>query len=135
MEFKSLKQEIGERCSGVLLWVRLVEDILTEYTNGSSLPELKASIDMVPTELDAYYEYMVERLDRLQSKWSAERHLMFEILRYSDSKLPITLAEFFTALQLVPAIKLGGKNVVLPDLGEAERRIYSRCGALVASGN
>ena len=129
-EVDLLKREIGDLCQGVFLWVRLVlEEILSEYTNGANLQELRTILQNVPKDLDDYYEHLVERIDRLHPDYRSERDLMFEILR--SAQKPLSLAEFLMALQLAPVTDLRQWDIDLPGLDAVERRINTRCGALI----
>jgi hypothetical protein len=123
-----LRTRIADLAQGVFLWVRLIlDELLTEYTNGANFQELQALLSSVPRELDKYYEHIVRK--RLDPKYVEERDLMFEILRCAAR--PLTVKEFFVALQLVPVQQLKSFRVDMPSLDEATRRINSRCGALI----
>lgn len=69
---------IASGALGVFLWVKLVlDELLDAFTHGERLVSLIHRIADLPTELDAYYERI---LNRLPSSYHVEALVMFKVL-------------------------------------------------------
>ena len=83
-------KEIASRAQGVFLWGRLVlNELLDEFTAGDTLHMLTEKLEMLPTELEAYY---LRILHHIPAHYRFEVRVMFEVLQ-SCSHSP-TLHDF-----------------------------------------
>ncbi|KAH8900918.1 hypothetical protein GQ53DRAFT_608318, partial [Thozetella sp. PMI_491] len=81
-----LVPNIVHRAAGVFLWVRLVLAQLSDAastTQDPSLPDLQNIIDSLPTELNDFYDFIIQRIPRSQ-RWSTYALLELTI-RNDDS--------------------------------------------------
>jgi NACHT domain len=129
-----LLSTIVTRASGVFLWVRLVvNELLRARKDGASPKELMGIVLETPTELEDYYNNIMQQLPL---RYRLEGFIIFEILvrsnralrlrqlaRAIDSALCDTLQRSITELER-------GANSSAP-LNDLLRRLQSRCGGLV----
>jgi hypothetical protein len=60
-----LVTEIVAKAEGVFLWVKLVVgELVTRLEGGSNFETLKKRLDDLPTELDEYYDEMIQRIPK-----------------------------------------------------------------------
>ncbi|ORY10805.1 hypothetical protein BCR34DRAFT_588351 [Clohesyomyces aquaticus] len=123
-----LQKELARKWNGVFLWHKLVlEDILTECTNGRSLHNLMGRLVEPPKELGRYYDHTMQL--RGNERYSRERGIMLDVMRCVGGRL--SAHDFFAATQLFRVENLQDHTLDLPGLDDAERQLRSRCGPLV----
>ncbi|KAF2738672.1 hypothetical protein EJ04DRAFT_560355 [Polyplosphaeria fusca] len=149
-KIQTLQAELCARSKGVFLWIRLIlDELLTEYSNGVSLDDLLALLETFPQELERYYDFMIrycttthlflaslkklaDHVDylskRINDRYKDGRNVMMSIIRCSDN---VSAVEFFNAYHVARADAVDGFKVPRISVDEARRLIYSRCGALV----
>ncbi|RFU29445.1 hypothetical protein B7463_g6896, partial [Scytalidium lignicola] len=124
-----LRNKILSNAEGVFLWVRLIlEELLTEFTDGASLEQIFDELTKLPTDLTKYYKYLVEK--RIRQKYASETRIMFELVKCANR--PMILSDFLLAFRFATQDNLDTRSTrITTTLDEAKRLIRSRCGGLV----
>jgi ankyrin repeat protein len=88
-----LSQRMADRCEGMFLWVRMLEE---QLRSGKNKKQLEATIDQAPTALDHLYDRNWAKISHLPDK---DKHRAFSILRWAALALrPLTILEITEAL-------------------------------------
>jgi len=124
-----LRSKILSLAEGVFLWVRLIlDELLDEFTYGKSLEDLCKLLVDLPTDLDKFCQYLVEK--RISSKYIPESRVMFELVECALR--PLVLSDFLLALQLALIDEINEFSVKLSTtIDEAKRLVGSRSGGLI----
>lgn len=135
--------EIVRKASGVFLWVEIVvKSLRAGFTNGDHLSDLKARVDIFPSELESLYEHMMKNINSVY--WRHASHL-FQIMRASrhgvsqDEIVPESIIAvervFFATQEIHSALEL---QVRPPTAAEqkaqylaVELRLKSHCAGLL----
>ena len=129
---QTLAKEISERAQGVFLWVRLVlDELLERVTAGDSLKELTELLSILPTELEQFYERLLERIP---PAYHEETSIMFEVVQCVAE--PLLLHDFVEVCRSARLTKLADFSSctsidVRQDSDAMARRVRSRSGGLV----
>ncbi|EEY17621.1 SERAC1 [Verticillium alfalfae VaMs.102] len=128
----SLKGQITRMAEGVFLWVRLIlEELLGDFTDGSSVEEVAEELTRLPTDLTRYYQYLLEK--RIRQKYIRQSRVMLDIVKCA--KRPLVLSDFLLAYRFAAKSdsEVPGSRFAKVDTSfdEAKRLIQSRCGGLV----
>ena len=124
--------KLHSRAHGIFLWVELVLDLLLwKFTDGLTLVGLKESLDILPDDLEAFYQ---NTLDRLPSGHSEDAKVIFEVLRCAYN--PVQLHDLYeicryTNVSHLLLCKLCTLSDHCWDLDSAQRWIHSRTCGLV----
>ncbi|RXG50106.1 hypothetical protein VDGE_00962 [Verticillium dahliae] len=128
----SLKGQITRMAEGVFLWVRLIlEELLGDFADGSSVEEVAEELTQLPTDLTRYYQYLLEK--RIRQKYIRQSRVMLDIVKCA--KRPLVLSDFLLAYRFAAKSdsEVPGSRFAKVDTSfdEAKRLIQSRCGGLV----
>jgi hypothetical protein len=128
LAIQELRAKIILFAEGVFLWVRLIlDELLTEFTDGASLEEISDQLQNLPTDLIPYYSYLLEK--RIRQKYIDDTRIMFALVKCAVR--PLVLSDFLLAFRLATQKDLGTRSIRFTSLDEAKRLIGSRCGGLV----
>jgi hypothetical protein len=129
-----LLSTIVTRASGVFLWVRLVvNELLRARKDGASPKELMSIVLETPTELEDYYNNIIQQLPL---RYRLEGFIIFEILVRSNRALRLRQLARVVDSALCDTLQSSiieferGANSSAP-LNDLLRRLQSRCGGLV----
>lgn len=133
IRYNYLAADIVDRSQGVFLWVVLVVQSLRRgMTNSDTVPELQERLSMLPTDLESYFQHMLDSVEKSYQKQAARIYLMRLL---SPGELHILTVLFFDE----PALDFGLKAVG-PALNEAsisdlcartKTRVIARCTDLL----
>ncbi|KAH8880969.1 hypothetical protein GQ53DRAFT_812944 [Thozetella sp. PMI_491] len=135
----SLIEDIRERSRGVFLWVFLVTRQLRDgLADDDSLPQLQQKLDQLPSDLENFFELMLESVDptrhqrmsgSLQIALAAKRSLPLEVYGFHD--LEYQNPEYATKEPTVPWSHAKTRAFT----GPVMRRLASRCKGLLIVSN
>ena len=75
--YGDLVNEIVERAHGVFLWVFLVVlSLRCGLTNSDTISELQTRLQILPTELEEYFQHMLDSVEKVYHKQAARIYLM-----------------------------------------------------------
>jgi archaellum biogenesis ATPase FlaH len=125
-----LSQRIVDRCDGMFLWVKMLEEHLRSWKNKKQLEE---AIDQAPTALDHIYDRSWMRISHLPDR---DKLRAFSILRWAAFALrPMTVSEISEALLIVDDDSCEDLSVdELPDAVDEDyisSEILGPCGSLL----
>lgn len=129
---QALEMEIAKRADGVFLWLRLVlDELLEEFRDGANLHELGQTLLTLPTDLESYYQRVLERIPH---RYQEESRVMFEITTCAVA--PLLVQAFMEAFDYASIENLADcrpstRITVGRSLDRAERLIRSRSGGLI----
>ncbi|CZR65040.1 uncharacterized protein PAC_14940 [Phialocephala subalpina] len=84
-KIEQLFLEIVQKARGVLLWVEIVvRSLRTGFHNGDDLSDLKARVDIFPSELESLYEHMMKNISGVYRQHASH---LFQIMRASRHDL------------------------------------------------
>ncbi len=133
-EYLTLVEEIVERSSGVFLWVFLVvRSLLRGMTNLDTVEELQTRLRELPTELEEFFNRILDRGDRVYGKQAARLYMLQ--LNAIDSNLSaLDVAHFgeedqFYALR--DDVSLRHATIVENLEGITRTRVLARCQDLL----
>ncbi|KAG9228536.1 ankyrin [Amylocarpus encephaloides] len=93
---RELSQRMVDRCDGMFLWVKMLEEHLRSWKNKK---QLEVTIDQAPTALDHLYDRHWMKISHLPDK---DKHRAFSILRWTAFGLrPLTILEITEALLIM----------------------------------
>ena len=128
LAIQGLRTKIIFLAEGVFLWVRLIlDELLTEFTDGASVEEISDQLQNLPTDLIRYYSYLLEK--RIRQKYIDETRIMFALVKCAVR--PLALSDFLLAFRLAMQKDLDTRSIRFTSLDEVKRLIGSRCGGLV----
>jgi ankyrin repeat protein len=91
-----LSQRMVNRCDGMFLWIKMLEDDLAGWMNKKKLQQV---VDQAPTAIDSLYD---RNWNRISSLSESKRRRAFSILRWATFSLrPLSILEITEAL-LIP---------------------------------
>ena len=94
-----LVHDICQKAEGVFLWVRLVvRDLLESLSDGVGIKDLKAELQRLPNELEAYFLYI---LQKIADRNRLEAYLMFNCL--VSARDPLTVKELQVMIYIARA--------------------------------
>ncbi|CAM1506089.1 Fc.00g057300.m01.CDS01 [Cosmosporella sp. VM-42] len=128
-----LEFEIAKKSSGVFLWVHLVvESLLDGLTNSDRIIDLKRRLEMIPPDLDGFYESILNSSDNFYFEHASQ---LFQMLRKAQGSL--SLLDFSFADEENPDTALEARIQALSQNDRAyrceamRRRINSRTKGLL----
>ena len=87
---QDLVTEVVDKAQGVFLWVYLVvNSLLKGLTNADRVSDLQLRLSLLPTELDKYFEHMLENIEDVYQDVAAQT---FHIALHAEE--PLTLMTF-----------------------------------------
>ena len=120
---KPLCNEVTERAKGVFIWVELVANELVQgIIDGNSVPQLRQSLSLIPTELDALYRRIIQKR---KPEHVHEMYIMSQILLCSLT--PISLQ----SLMAITDVCLSDLAVEEMSVIRMQQRLVSRSGGLI----
>jgi hypothetical protein len=131
----ALVQQIQSKANGVFLWVYLVvRSLLRGLVNSDQMADLHARIDELPTELEKYFELMLNTIEPIYRQQTAR---VFNVMLASASTLPVILFHFIGKQRLEPTYAIHGDiETLLPYQVEAmidqqRRQLNASCRDLL----
>ncbi|KAF8535926.1 hypothetical protein BDD12DRAFT_750283, partial [Trichophaea hybrida] len=93
------KDYILQKAQGVFVWVSLVEKVLREYdAAGYADQEIYDFLESLPTELDSFYEYIVQKLEKNKPRDIKVGVKIFELVLFAFR--PLRVPEIRQALAI-----------------------------------
>jgi hypothetical protein len=127
-----LTSSLIDSASGVFMWVRLAaKNLLKGLQNYDTIPELQRRLDVLPRDLEALFEHM---LQSIPPEYRKESSCIFQTIRHVGSDL--TACELYFSDFSLDAV-LRAETSPLSDLrvqdiqSNVEGRLRSRCFGLV----
>ncbi|KAK5049488.1 hypothetical protein LTR84_004417 [Exophiala bonariae] len=103
---KTIADDVTARAQGVFLWVHLVVQSLKKgLIDGARLPEMKALLDSLPSDLEQYFQHMIESIE---PQYRQESVRIFKVATVARQPLPLVAYEFIEREQSDPEYALRG---------------------------
>jgi energy-coupling factor transporter ATP-binding protein EcfA2 len=142
-ECDNLVQEIMLRAEGVFLWVHLVLRTLRKglLENGDSIIKLRQKLDLIPSELDAFFQHMMDSIEqpyRMEAYWTfaVAMKLALTHISYTRSMSLFRYSLLFDILEDpqfgldLPCGQLSPEEID-SKLSEGSERLSARCNSLL----
>ncbi|KAH7397225.1 hypothetical protein BKA66DRAFT_437803 [Pyrenochaeta sp. MPI-SDFR-AT-0127] len=108
-----LVQEIVARSDGIFLWVVLVVKALREaLEDGRDPATFEAELEMLPTELEALFQYLLSSIPKTQIRKAYQLFAMVIHYEPYSTKLSLLAPLFLNAFEENPEFALEGSSVI-----------------------
>lgn len=132
---KLLVSSIQKRAQGVFLWVILViRSLLRGLINSDTMTHLQGRLDELPTELEDYYQQI---LDRIEPRYAKQTSHTLQVLLGAGTALPIAIFHF-TDKEIENTDYILNEEVnsisfdMIPELIDTKKRqLQARCSDLL----
>ena len=135
--YDNLIDEIVERSSGVFLWVFLVVQSLRRgLCNSDTISELQDRLRMLPTELEEFFQHILDSVEKVYHRQAARIYLMCLCAKASPGGVLTTMtASFFDEKTPNFALSRGScswnQDEIARRTRDISRRILARCTDLI----
>ncbi|KAJ5142357.1 hypothetical protein N7526_003352 [Penicillium atrosanguineum] len=140
---KSIRSYLKDNADGVILWVTLILQELSDHASGglSTFAELDNLMRGLPRKLDMFYEYIIDKIQKQQSPEElAKTRMILILIAGSVTILPISLREMWEALAVPIDVKAALKSTMDPIVENLipikswvgfRRLLRRKCGPLI----